>query len=157
MVCCAFWTIYKIYPLVREFFPSALRNVNIHLLPAMVTMVDLIITTVPVRFAHVIYPLTFGAVYSAFEVIYWAAGGTSPWGLHFIYPMLNFDDDPRGAVVVLVSMAAAVVVLQVVLKGVYLFREYLAGKINPSYSTLQGTSTEHRPLTSGGIEMSNIH
>ena len=154
VVAFTFWILYYCTPEIQVFFTNMVRNVNLHLIPAIFGLVDLLTTAVPIRFVHVIYPVDLGLLYTMFAVIYWKAGGTNPWGLPFIYPSLDFGDDPGNAGIFVAELIGASIVCQAALKGLYLLREWTTSRVNSSsYIALDGTNTEHRALTGSNIEL----
>ncbi|XP_041457450.1 protein rolling stone-like [Lytechinus variegatus] len=155
VITFTFWILYYTTPTIQIFFTNMVRNINLHLLPAIFALIDLLTTSTPIRFVHVIYPIFLGLAYLTFAVIYWKAGGTNPWGLPFIYPSLDFGDDPREAIIFSVALIAATILCQVVVKGLYLLREWLTHSNNPSYTALDGTnSAGGRPIGSA-MELPN--
>ena len=57
-------------------------------------LADTMLTSMPVRLFHVIYSMLLGVVYVLFTVIYWAAGGTDPFGRPYIYPQTDYTGRP---------------------------------------------------------------
>lgn len=57
-------------------------------------LADTMLTSMPVRLFHVIYPMLLGVVYVLFTVIYWAAGGTDPFSRPYIYPQTDYTGRP---------------------------------------------------------------
>ena len=81
-------------------------NANTHLVNGLVAIIDLLITGVPIRILHVIYPLIFGTAYSIFVGIYFVASGESVYGR-----ITDFENNPGGAVGILVAVVLVVVPL----------------------------------------------
>eukprot|EP00057_Strongylocentrotus_purpuratus_P000689 XP_001180980.2 PREDICTED: protein rolling stone [Strongylocentrotus purpuratus] len=155
VITFAFWILYYTTPSIQILFANMVRNINLHLLPAIFALVDLLTTSVPIRFVHAIYPICLGLVYVLFAVLYWKAGGTNPWGLPFIYPSLDFGDDPSQAWIFVVEVIGASIVCQAAVKGLYLLREWTTHKVNPSYTALDGTNTENGATTGSHMELSD--
>ena len=55
---------------------------------------DTMLSSIPVRLLHVIYPMLNGVVYVVFTVIYWAVGGTNSFGMPYIYPQTDYTGRP---------------------------------------------------------------
>ena len=101
-------------------------NVHTHLLNAIIALVDVIFSGVPVRILHFIYPIMFAAVYGVFTGIYFAADGTNAMGDPYIYPVLDYGDSPGSAAgwvlaVVLVMMP----IINLLMFGLYSVRFWL--------------------------------
>lgn len=70
---------------------------NTHGSQGIISVIELLITGVPIRFYHFYYTEIFGAVYVVFTGIYHAAGGTNVMGRPYIYGILNYGDEPGSA------------------------------------------------------------
>ncbi|XP_072181360.1 protein rolling stone-like [Diadema setosum] len=101
---------------------SLLLYVSIYLLPNVVCLIEIFLTLIIVRFVHAVYPALFMIIYLLFITIYWAAGGTDPFGNHFTYYLLDFENYPSIAAATVVGITFAVLLVQVILKGLYAFR-----------------------------------
>lgn len=66
---------------------------------AIVSVLELLISGVPIRFYHFYVTQIFGGVYVIFTGIYYAAGGTNVRGTRrYIYPFLDYGGNPGPAV-----------------------------------------------------------
>lgn len=54
-------------------------------------LLELAVTSHPVRAAHAIFGAGAGLVYGVFSAFYWAVGGTDRLGLPAIYPALDWN------------------------------------------------------------------
>ena len=72
-------------------------NANTHLVNAIIALVDVIFSGVPVRVLHFIYPLLFSSAYVAFTGIYFAADGTNARGDPYIYSVIDYESSPGSA------------------------------------------------------------
>lgn len=54
-------------------------------------LLEIAISAIPYRFAHVVYTFIYGCCYAAFTLIYWGAGGTRPDGERYIYKPLDYS------------------------------------------------------------------
>ena len=78
-------------------------NINSHLINGIITLLDVFIFGVPITLLHIIYPMTFGAVYVGFSGIYFAANGTNPIDeMRYIYPAMDYGNNPVTASVAVV-------------------------------------------------------
>lgn len=64
-------------------------TVIFHGVNSIVMVGDTMLSSIPVRLFHVIYPMLFSIVYIMFTVIYWAAGGPN-----YIYPQTDYTGRP---------------------------------------------------------------
>ncbi|XP_071496855.1 protein rolling stone-like [Diadema antillarum] len=126
------------------------ENFNIHALPSIVLLIDLAVTAVPIRFGHVFYPLVYGAVYLVFAAVYWALGGTDPFGRHYIYGILNFAH-PKVILIVVFVEGLGALVFQWVLAGLSLLRNKIAKECN--CAGRRNPETENMPLTEMTVTM----
>ena len=69
-------------------------------------LLDLCVTARPVRLGHVIYPFMEGLSYATFSLVYWALGGTGAGATRWIYPMLNWGEQPGTAALTVLGCAA---------------------------------------------------
>lgn len=126
-------------------------NLNTHLINGIVSITVLWVSRTPVRLLHVVYLVGFGAVYSVFTGIYYAAGGTNAQDEPYIYEVLDYDDNPGTAT------AYVLIVVLVFLPFIHLlfYVQYVA-RYWLSYALLHGLRRrEHAPLDSesgGGAE-----
>ena len=94
-------------------------DLSAHTFPALLGVIDIIMTPIPVKLQHVVYPLVYAAIYALFTVVYWAAGGRNIMGETAIYPGLVDYATPGVTCIALVGIAVAIVVCQVALWGLY--------------------------------------
>ncbi|KAI8438784.1 hypothetical protein MSG28_011168, partial [Choristoneura fumiferana] len=66
-------------------------NLLVHGGNSVVMVVELAVTSHPVRAAHALYAASAGLAYGLFSALYWAAGGTDRLGLAYIYPTLDWN------------------------------------------------------------------
>ena len=64
-------------------------NLLKHLIAGILVVVGLFVTAIPIRILHVIYPITFTAIWIIFSGIYYVAGGTDIYSNRYIYKALN--------------------------------------------------------------------
>ncbi|GAA49786.1 Protein rolling stone [Clonorchis sinensis] len=61
-----------------------------HSLAACLAVLDLFISSIPVRLAHAVYPILIGLIYAVFSYLFWLGGGEGPLGVGQVYPGLNW-------------------------------------------------------------------
>ncbi|KAL9982957.1 hypothetical protein ACROYT_G005072 [Oculina patagonica] len=69
-------------------------SVIVHGVNSIVMISDTMLTSIPVRLFHVIYPMLYSMSYIALTVIYWAVGGTNSSGMPYIYPQTDYTGRP---------------------------------------------------------------
>ncbi|XP_078575280.1 protein rolling stone-like [Branchiostoma floridae x Branchiostoma japonicum] len=101
-------------------------SILMHAMNSVTIVIDVMVSGFPCRLLHFVYPLTFGAVYILFTVVYWAAGGRGEDNLPFIYPYLDYGGNPVLAVIVAVlSVVVAMPLCHCVVFALALARESL--------------------------------
>ncbi|CAH1639874.1 unnamed protein product [Spodoptera littoralis] len=83
-------------------------NVLVHGGNSLVMVIELLVTSHPVRAAHALYSAGAGLAYGVFSAFYWAVGGTDRIGLPAIYPVLDWNKP--GSAFGFVSLCAVVMV-----------------------------------------------
>ncbi len=106
------------WSLLRAPIPILL-DLTIHAFPCLLGFIDVLVTPIPVRLQHAVYPIAYGSLYVIFTVIYWAAGGTDPNGNTGIYPGLLDWEDPATTCITIACSMVAVCVSQIILWGIY--------------------------------------
>ena len=116
----AYWGL--VYDPVTE--PITYANLIKHLINGILAVVDLFVTAIPIRVLHVIYPITYTAIWVIFSGIYYVAGGTDIYGNRYIYKILNYETNPASAAGLAISVfLVAIPVLYLCVFGLYLLRE----------------------------------
>lgn len=69
-------------------------TVVVHGVNSVLMVGDTMLSSIPVRLFHVIYPMFYSISYIVFTVIYWAVGGTSYFGRPYIYPQTDYTGQP---------------------------------------------------------------
>ncbi|XP_071505256.1 uncharacterized protein [Diadema antillarum] len=123
LVTIIYWTTLYTSPQSTD-----LSELNVHILTMILSFVELFITATPVRFWHFIYPIAFDLIFDFFAVIYWACGGTNSEGKPYIWPFLDYGNEPGTAGGVSLGMILSLLVLQAMMYGFYKLRIWLAGK-----------------------------
>lgn len=106
--------------------PLDASTVNAHAVNSILVLIDILMSSTPVRILHMIYPMIYICTYAIFSVIYWAEGGTNPDGHPYIYAALDYENHPKNAsVMVVLFVFAAIPVSQFIVYGLYRFRTWL--------------------------------
>lgn len=71
-----------------------MNNFLTHACNAIVLFIDIFIHAHPPKIGHVVYPLTFGMIYTIFSIAYTVLGGTDRDGNNYIYSVLNWINHP---------------------------------------------------------------
>ncbi|XP_072018275.1 protein rolling stone-like [Amphiura filiformis] len=100
-------------------YSSLYYDLTEHTFPSILGLLDVILTPIPVRLIHFVYPFTYGMSYMLFTVIYWAAGGTDPNGNSGIYPGFLDWDEPGTTTLHVVLCGVAICLTQVFLWGLF--------------------------------------
>jgi hypothetical protein len=101
-------------------------NIFTHLINSIVILIDMWITRLPVRIYHMVYCILFGAAYTLFTGLYYAGGGRTAFNTTFIYPVLDYDENPGLAVGMgFISSFLLAPLIHLFFYGNYLLREGL--------------------------------
>lgn len=96
---------------------------NTHALNSVLIAIDTMVSSIPVKLLHIIYPIIFITVYLIFSIIYWACGETDPSGHPYIYSALDYSGHPRRAVITIcLFLFVGNVMSQLLLFGLYKLR-----------------------------------
>ena len=129
----AVWVIYNIASVAAFLVTSAFYiffggeaaalSLIVHAVNSIVMIGDTMLSSVPIRLLHIVYPMLYTTVYCMFTVIYWGSGGAS------IYPMTDYTGRPVFAAVALLCMFfIALPLCQSVLFGLYCLRTWIKTK-----------------------------
>ena len=126
LVTISFWLlIYR--SLKREI---SVITIIIHAVNSIVMIGDTMLSSIPVRLFHVVYPMLFAAIYASFTVIYWACGGTDPHGASYIYPQTDYSGRPVSSAVTQACMfLIGLPVCQSLIFGIHCLRVWIKGKM----------------------------
>ncbi|XP_071944328.1 protein rolling stone-like [Antedon mediterranea] len=108
---------------------SLFIDLNVHTLTSLIGILETFLSATPVRLIHVAYPLWYGTIYLFFTVIYWVAGGTDINGNTYIYPIIDYENEPVTAVLSILGCVAGAFVCQVLLWLIYNLRLKIASKL----------------------------
>ncbi|XP_078575211.1 protein rolling stone-like isoform X2 [Branchiostoma floridae x Branchiostoma japonicum] len=112
------------YALLRD--ENSALSILIHAMNSVTIVIDVMVSGLPCRLLHFVYPLTFGVVYILFTVIYWAAGGKGLYDYPFIYPYLDYGGRPvLAAIVAVLGVLVAVPLCHCIVFALVVARESL--------------------------------
>ena len=69
-------------------------DVSTHLINSVMIVADIMLSCVPVRILHVVYPLVLGICYLLTTVIFWAVDATNARGEPYIYSYIDYNNSP---------------------------------------------------------------
>ena len=94
-----------------------------HLINSIYVLSDIMVSAIPIRLHHVIYPLMAGCIYIAFNYSYYTMGGTGPGHkpTPYIYYEVNWNY-PIQAGICCVLVLGCVVLAQLTFFGLYKLR-----------------------------------
>lgn len=79
---------------------SSLNNYLVHASNSLVLIIDLLIVRHPHRMSHFVYPMACGSLYMFFTIVYPFMGGVDRSGANFVYPILDWKNNPQKSTVV---------------------------------------------------------
>lgn len=124
LVTLTFWSL--LFGLVNNL--RAL-TVVVHGMNSVLMIGDTVLSSIPVRLFHVIYPMFYSITYIVFTVIYWAVGGTSYFGTPYIYPQTDYTGRPvLSAASQICLFFVGLPLCQSVLFGFYMLRVWIQTK-----------------------------
>lgn len=68
-----------------------------HTLNSLYVVVDLMLSAVPIRIFHLVYPLTMGAIYTVFNAVYFINEGVGPDGEPYAYYVIDWRNPIQSA------------------------------------------------------------
>lgn len=101
-----------------------------HVTNSVFVLSNLLVSALPVRLLHFVYPGVYTGIYIAFTGIYRAAGGRDEHGRSVIYRPLEWNDAFPTALTVVVGLVVVVPLLHCVTFAAYTFRVYLHASLN---------------------------
>lgn len=95
VISVIYWTL-----LFKHENHSGLNNYLVHATNSIVLIIDLLIIRHPHRVLHFLYPMACGSFYMIFTLVYTLLGGTDRNRYNFVYPVLNWINQPTKATIV---------------------------------------------------------
>jgi hypothetical protein len=99
-----------------------LNNYLVHATNSLVLILDLLIVAHPHRMSHFIYPTTCGALYMLFTIVYTFLGGVDRSGGNFVYPILDWKNQPQKSALVGIGCVLALAIVHVIVGGIHQLR-----------------------------------
>lgn len=119
LVTLAFWSLLFSADNGIRFATFTFHGVN-----SIVMIADTMLSSIPVRLFHVIYPMLYCVAYIMFTVIYWGAGGPN-----YIYPQTDYTGRPvLAAVSQLCLFFIGIPLCQCIIFGFYRLRVWIQAK-----------------------------
>lgn len=112
---------------VTALFVSPSSQVK-HSLNAGLVAVEIVLSAIPYRMVHFIYPVLGGVIYSLFNLVYWLLNGPSPLGTATIYPEINWARPGRTMGIICVILFL-ILVMHCLLFALQMLRRFLASLI----------------------------
>ena len=119
-VVLLYWTV-----LYRTGGDVSVYDGHYHLGNGIVGIVDLCVSGLPVRLLHFYMIEIYAAGYMSFTGIYYGAGGTGYNGTSYIYPPLNYAENPGYAVGLFVGVLIVLPFLHLLFYALYVARFWL--------------------------------
>ena len=120
-----------------------------HIINSTFVLIDFMISAVPIRIQHVIYPFIAGLIYVAFSYNYYAYGGTGPMDTPYIYYNVNWNYPERATICCAIVMCC-VIMAQIVLFILYNIRLSIFKRIENKHNTFDATDNEKLSVFSEG-------
>ena len=98
-------------------------NVHVHAINGVISICDIMASGTMIRVLHVVYGM-FGAVYIVFTVIYYVTGGTNEDGVKHIYTILDYENHPGHAAVVICITPVFHLLLHIAIYTLYRIRQW---------------------------------
>ncbi|GAV05869.1 hypothetical protein RvY_15933 [Ramazzottius varieornatus] len=133
IVCLVFWAF--LVPTDRKTAYSA-STVHVHLINAIVIVIDLWVNAMPMQLLHVYQPMIYGAAYATFSGVYFGVQkGTGPRNKPYVYPIVqDYIHHPAFAIGANFVMVFIVIpVVWVCLWLTYKLRVYLWENYDPQW------------------------
>ena len=98
---------------------------HFHLGNGIAGLIDLWVSGLPIRFLHFYMPQLFSAAYISFTGVYYAAGGTGYNGTSYIYPPLDYAENPGLAAGLCIGVLLCLPVIHFLFYAQYIARYWL--------------------------------
>ncbi|XP_013060688.2 protein rolling stone-like isoform X2 [Biomphalaria glabrata] len=105
-----------------------------------------LVTAMPVRILHFLYPVLYGAAYFIFTYIYYAAGGTNILNLDIIYSALDWNHAYPTVLGVVIGVLVCAPIAHLGLFALYTFRIFLFSKIHSGNFKLSSELDSHQHI-----------
>ena len=100
-------------------------DLSTHLFNTVFVLLEIMLSSLPIRFLHFIYPFCFATVYTIFTAVYWAISKSN------VYPVLDYGKYPVfSACLVVGAVVVGTPLMYSFVFGLFKFRRYLQRKFN---------------------------
>ncbi|CAH0727507.1 unnamed protein product, partial [Brenthis ino] len=143
------------YGPIKDFLEeiNAALDIAIHGVNSIIMLTHLLSSSHPTRFLHLVHPFGFALTYVLFNIIYYLAGGTDPFGDPWVYPVVNWDK-PGPATAVVIITVLLLIFLHFVTISLTAIRDSIANcLIRPNVTV---NVNEGSPLRSNVPQQTNI-
>ena len=104
-------------------------DITTHLINSVLIVVDVMLSTIPVRILHVVYPWMLGFSYALLTVIFWAAKGSNARNQPYIYSYIDYNKTPAMSSGIIVGfLLVGQPLIQAIVFGLYKLRGFLSLK-----------------------------
>ena len=103
-------------------------NIHVHAINGVISLCDIMFSGTVIRLFHVVYGLMFGAAYVVFTIIYYVSGGTTEDGEKHIYTILDYENHPGSAAIVICITFVFFILLHTAIYSLYGIRQWLLNK-----------------------------
>ncbi|KAJ8735752.1 hypothetical protein PYW07_007372 [Mythimna separata] len=133
-----YWALLTDLTVEADYALDPVLDVFVHGINSVFMFCLLITSRHPTRLLHFYIPLILGISYMLFSVIYYAAGGLSPFGMVWIYPMLDWSK-PGPTILLSFGSAVMIIVIHFIVVGMTLAREALTKRFRePTVLAISG-------------------
>ncbi|KAK6994643.1 protein rolling stone-like isoform X1 [Biomphalaria glabrata] len=105
-----------------------------------------LVTAMPLRILHFLYPVLYGAAYFIFTYIYYAAGGTNILNRDIIYSALDWNHAYPTVLGVVIGVLVCAPIAHLGLFALYTFRIFLFSKIHSGNFKLSSELDSHQHI-----------
>ena len=106
------------------------ENLNVHLVNGVIALFDICFSGIIIRLLHVVYVVIFGAIYSIFSGVYYAADGTNARHEPYIYSAIDYGNELGQALLyIFIITLIFLPLLHIVTYAMYEARRWLVRKM----------------------------
>ncbi|XP_026759301.2 uncharacterized protein LOC113518525 [Galleria mellonella] len=110
---------------IDDYAMDPVLDLFIHAINSVLMLILLLLSHHPSHILHFFHPISFTFVYLVFTIIYYHAGGTNPWGGHYIYPQLDWSK-PGSTVGVVFGSAFTLIILHLIVVLLSVCRDWFS-------------------------------
>ncbi|CAG9796421.1 unnamed protein product [Diatraea saccharalis] len=125
--------------LVEEYSVDPVLDLFIHGINSVLMFALLMTSQHPSHLLHFYHAVAFGLLYMIFGIIYYFAGGVSPFGDRWIYPMIDWSN-PGPTVGIVFASAAGLIIMHFLVVLISVFRDWISKKYVRNMNSMSLTS-----------------